>query len=169
LRSILRILISVIAIYGFIAPMNASAEKAPQFALQGDNKKIQLNNYRGRVVYVDFWASWCEPCRRSFSWMNKMQSLYGEEKFSIIAINLDESHDAAKAFLEKIPASFEIAYDPLGRTAEAYQLKVMPSSFLINRKGELVYRHLGFNNGDKDELEKQIKQQLGKGMLAQKQ
>ncbi len=168
MRSILRILIPVIAIYGFIAPSNASAEKAPQFVLQGDNKKIQLSNYKGRVVYVDFWASWCDPCRRSFSFMNKMQSLYGEEKFSIIAINLDESRDAARTFLEKIPASFDIAYDPLGRTAEAYKLKAMPSSFLINKRGELVYRHVGFHSEDKDELEKNIKQLIGTGMLAKK-
>jgi len=151
---------------GFITPYDAIAEKAPQFALQGDNKNIQLSSYKGRVVYVDFWASWCEPCRRSFSWMNKMQSLYGKEKFTIIAINLDESRSAANEFLQKIPASFQIAYDPSGKTAEAYQLKAMPSSFLINARGELISRHVGFHNENKDKIENQIRQQLGMSQLA---
>ncbi len=144
------------------------AEKAPLFSLSGDSKKIQLKKYRGRVVYVDFWASWCEPCKRSFSWMNKIQSLHGDEKFSIIAINLDESHAAAKAFLKKIPASFDIAYDPSGRTAEAYQLKAMPTSFLINKKGKLVHQNIGFRSEDKTELEAQIKYLLGEGIAANK-
>lgn len=169
MRLYLRTLLTLVTLCCFITPFDALAEKAPQFSLQGDSKKIQLANYKGRVVYVDFWASWCEPCRRSFSWMNKMQSLYGKEKFSIIAINLDDSRAAANEFLQKIPASFQIAYDPSGKTAEAYQLKAMPSSFLINARGELVYRHVGFHNESKDELENQIRQQLGKSMLASSQ
>ena len=169
MRSILRIVIAVVTLCGFIIPFNASAEQAPQFALQGDSTKVQLSSYKGRVVYVDFWASWCEPCRRSFSWMNKMQTMYGKDKFSIIAINLDDSRAAAHEFLKKTPASFAIAYDPSGKTAEAYKLKVMPSSFLINARGEVVYQSVGFRSETKDELENQIRQQLGKSLLASSQ
>ena len=95
-----------------------------------------------------------------------MQALYGKDKFSIIAINLDKSRDAAQQFLKKIHASFNIAYDPDGRIAEAYHLKVMPSSFLINKRGQVVYRSAGFNNEHKEKIENQIRQQLGRSMLA---
>ena len=95
-----------------------------------------------------------------------MQALYGKDKFSIIAINLDESHTAAQQFLKKVHASFNIAYDPSGKIAEAYHLKVMPSSFLINKHGQLVYSSVGFNNEHKEKIENQIRQQLGRSMLA---
>lgn len=168
MRSLARNLFLLIVAAFILNITPALAGKAPQFSLPGDSKKIQLKNYQGRVVYVDFWASWCVPCRRSFSWMNKMQSLHGDEKFSIIAINLDESHGAASEFLQKIPANFDIAYDPSGRTAEAYQLKAMPTSFLINKNGELVHQNIGFRSEDKTELEAKIKQLLGNGIVAKK-
>ena len=95
-----------------------------------------------------------------------MQALYGKDKFSIIAINLDKSHAEAQQFLKKIHASFNIAYDPSGKIAEAYNLKVMPSSFLINKHGQLVYSSIGFNNEHKEKIENQIRQQLGRAMLA---
>jgi len=95
-----------------------------------------------------------------------MQALYGKDKFSIIAINVDKSHSEAQQFLKKIHASFNIAYDPSGKTAEAYNLKVMPSSFLINKRGQLVYRSVGFNNEHKEKIENLIRQQLGRSMLA---
>lgn len=169
MRFFLHTILTLVALCAFAIPFNASAEKAPQFVLHGDNKKVQLSSYKGRVVYVDFWASWCEPCRRSFSWMNKMQAMYGKDKFTIIAINLDESRAAAQQFLQKTPASFDIAYDPNGKIAEAYQLKAMPSSYLINTRGEVVYQSVGFRSETKDELENQIRQQLGKSMLASNQ
>lgn len=134
----------------------AYAQKAPLFELPGDNTTISLKDFRGKVVYLDFWASWCVPCRKSFPWMNDVQARYGGDDFTIIAISLDSSKADALKFLNKVPANFIIAYDPEGKVASKYNLKAMPSSYLINKKGELVLVHQGFREGDTNEIEKKI-------------
>jgi len=80
-NSIIRIAIAVLAIYSFISPSTSYANDAPGFTLPGQNKTIQLSKYKGKVVYLDFWASWCDPCKRSFPWMNKLQEQYCEDGF----------------------------------------------------------------------------------------
>ncbi len=139
----------------FLGPC-AYAQKAPIFKLPGDNKSINLENLKGKVVYLDFWASWCDPCRKSFPWMNDMQSRYGGKKFTIVAVNLDSSKADALKFLKNMPANFDIAYDPDGSVASKYNLKVMPSSYLIDKKGELVLVHKGYREGDTNEIENKI-------------
>ncbi len=138
------------------------AQKAPGFSLDGDKGKITLSAYKNKVVYVDFWASWCKPCQKSFSFMNDMQSRYGKKGFQIIAINLDSDRAAAATFLKKHPATFTIAYDSDGKTPGLYKLKVMPTSYLIDRHGNLVNVHRGFKEDQKEKLEKLIVQTLNK-------
>lgn len=164
--SLFRITLAVAAVYGFIGPSNVYSQSAPVFDLPGEVSNINLEQYRGKTVLLDFWASWCGPCRQSFSWMNKMQSRYGKDGFKIIAINLDPSRKDAEKFLKKVPADFDIAYDPKGRTADAYKLSVMPSSFLINENGEIVYKHRGFNGIDKSALEDKIRKLVGLRQVA---
>jgi len=138
------------------------AQKAPGFTLDGDSGKVALSDHKNKVVYVDFWASWCKPCRKSFTFMNDMQDRYGKKGFKIIAINLDSERSAAKSFLKKNPAKFTIAYDSKGKTPELYKLKVMPTSYLIDRRGNLVNVHKGFKNQQTAKLEKLIVQTLNK-------
>lgn len=138
----------------------AYAQKAPAFILPGDNKSINLEKLKGKVVYLDFWASWCDPCRKSFVWMNDMHSRYDSKKFTIIAVNLDASKKDAIKFLEKVPANFDIAYDPEGSVATKYNLKAMPTSYLIDKKGKLVFAHKGYREGDAAEIEEKIRQLL---------
>jgi len=138
------------------------AQKAPDFVLDGDKGKIKLSAYKNKVVYVDFWASWCKPCRKSFTFMNEMQDRYGKNGFKIIAINLDTERAAASSFLKKHPAKFTIAYDEKGKTPGLYKLKVMPTSYLIDRRGNLINIHKGFKDGQTDKLEKKIIQALNK-------
>lgn len=140
----------------------AYAQKAPAFILPGDNKSINLEKLKGKVVYLDFWASWCNPCRKSFVWMNDMHSRYDNKKFTIIAVNLDSSKKDAIKFLEKVPANFDIAYDPEGTVAAKYNLKAMPTSYLIDKKGKLVFAHKGYREGDAAKIEDKIRQLLNK-------
>lgn len=141
----------------FFMSTAGSSEPAPDFSFKNGNETIRLSALKGRVVYLDFWASWCTPCRKSFPWMNEMQHQYGERGLSIIAINLDQNRDDAKAFLDKVPAKFKIIYDPNGKVAELYAVKAMPTSFLIDQKGNLVFKKAGFKIKEKAELEDKIK------------
>ncbi|PCI08965.1 MAG: redoxin [Gammaproteobacteria bacterium] len=140
--------------------VSVQAQKAPDFELPSDNKKIILSDLKGKVVYLDFWASWCIPCRKSFPWMNEMHAKYDNKKFVIVAVNLDSSKTDAQKFLKKVPAKFIIAYDPDGEIASKYKLKVMPSSYLIDKTGTLVYGHKGYREGDVNVIENKIQKLL---------
>lgn len=129
---------------------------APDFTLpDAAGKTVRLSDYRGKQpVYLDFWASWCVPCRQSFPWMNALQSRY--PKLKIVAVNLDERREDADKFLAAVPARFALAFDPKGGVARAYDLKGMPTSFLIDRQGVLRREHRGFRQDDGAALEKQL-------------
>ena len=105
----------------------------------------QLNAQKGHVVYVDFWASWCIPCRQSFPWMNELQNKYKKKGLQVISINLDHNKALATQFLQQSPANFPIIYDQKGLIAREYKIKGMPSSFIIDQNGSLVSKHVGFN------------------------
>ncbi len=137
-----------------------NAQQAPTFSLPGDNKNINLEKLRGKVIYLDFWASWCDPCRKSFPWMNDMHSRFDSKEFTIVAVNLDASKADAIKFLQKVPAKFDIAYDPDGKVAEKYHLKAMPSSYLIDKRGNLVFAHKGYREGEAAEIEEKIQHLL---------
>ena len=114
---------------------------------------FDLEELRGKVVMLDFWASWCVPCRDSFPWMNNMQQKYADEGLVIIGVNVDADADAAQKFLEKYPAPFRLISDPDGVLAQEYGVIVMPSTFVFDRDGELAATHRGFKVRRQDEYE----------------
>jgi thiol-disulfide isomerase/thioredoxin len=148
----------------FVFPVVASAVEigmlAPEFDLIGSNGNVHLSEHKGKVVYLDFWASWCGPCVQSFPWMNDIQSRYGSKGLQIIAINLDQKPDDAKKFLADHPAKFQILFDKDGVTPKLYGIKGMPSSFLISKDGQIKMIHAGFRGEQKEVLEKEIKKYL---------
>ena len=109
---------------------------------------LDLNRLKGKVIYVDFWASWCGPCRQSFPWMNAMQDKYGKDGLVIVAVNVDQDVAKAQAFLAQNPARFDIRYDPKGTLAEQFAVKSMPSSFILDRRGKTMAKHAGFHLKD---------------------
>jgi thiol-disulfide isomerase/thioredoxin len=121
---------------------------------------FELQDYRGKVVVLDFWASWCVPCRHSFPWMNQMQQKYGGDGLVIIGVNMDANADDAAAFLHDFPAEFVIVPDSGGELATKFAIEAMPSSFVIDREGNVVASHLGFQSRKTDEYEANIKQVL---------
>jgi peroxiredoxin len=123
----------------------AAGAKAVSFTLPARHGTVALDSLRGRVVLVDFWASWCEPCRKSFPWMKTMVERYGAKGFTVVAIDLDKERADALAFLERYDAPFPVAFDPSGQTAEAYKVGAMPTSVLVDRAGTIVYTHAGFD------------------------
>ncbi len=143
-----------------ISPVIHAQTTAPDFSLPGDDGTVSLSEQRGKVIYLDFWASWCSPCRESFPWMNTLQEKYGEQGLKIIAVNLDKDRSETQAFIAAMPPRFTIAYDPEGGLAERYGVMGMPSSYLIDRNGKLHSTHIGFRDKDKAELEQKIIQLL---------
>jgi len=113
-----------------------------------DIGQLDLKRYHGKVVYLDFWASWCKPCRKSFPWMNQLLTRYPADRFTVITVNLDAESESMHAFLQKVPAQFDIFHDPSGGIAEQFQLEGMPTSYLIDRDGKLVGKHVGFREKD---------------------
>jgi len=136
------------------------AADAPTFELPADENTISLNQLQGSVVYLDFWASWCTPCRKSFPWMNKIQSKYKDKGLVVVAVNLDKSKSKADDFLKEFDRNFIVAFDPEGKTAESYKVMGMPSSYLIDRKGQLHLSHIGFRESDTEKLESKIRELL---------
>ncbi|EGF30777.1 hypothetical protein IMCC9480_781 [Oxalobacteraceae bacterium IMCC9480] len=135
-------------------------QPSPEFALPGSAGTVRLGDFKGKIVYLDFWASWCGPCRQSFPWMNDMQARYGSKGLQVIAINVDKKSTDADLFLKDHPANFSVAFDTEGKTPLNYGLKGMPGSVLIGADGKVLLVHNGFVPADRDALERQIKQAL---------
>lgn len=127
---------------------------------------LDLAHYRGKVVLVDFWASWCTPCRRSFPWLNEMQRKYGERGLVVIGVNVDSTRGAAEEFLRDVPSQFQIIYDPSGALATQYQVPGMPSSFLFGPDGKLISNHIGFQQSARDEREAELQRLLSAALPA---
>ncbi len=135
-------------------------QPAPAFELPGLTTPVQLSAYQGHVVYLDFWASWCGPCKQSFPWMNEMQSKYKAQGLRVLAVNLDQKPADAQAFLKETPAAFDVAFDNSGKTPKAYAIQGMPTSLLIGADGRVISMHSGFKPEQRAELESQIRRAL---------
>ena len=120
----------------------------------------ELAPIKGKVVWVDFWASWCAPCRRSFPWLNSMQRRYGREGLQVIAVNLDKDRALADQFLKETPAEFSLRFDPAGKLAKEFKVQAMPSSFVLDAAGHVLASHFGFKLADTDEYERGIRDAL---------
>ena len=124
--------------------------------------KVALHELRGKVVLVDFWASWCVPCRQSFPWLSAISGRYAADDFVVVAVNLDKRRDLAEKFLREFAPSFTVAFDPAGKSAEEYAVAAMPSSFLVGREGQLLYSHAGFDLADAESIEKKIQEAIAR-------
>jgi thiol-disulfide isomerase/thioredoxin len=135
-------------------------QSAEQLSFDTKKGTLHLSELKGQVVYVDFWASWCKPCRKSFPWMNNLQERFAKQGLKVIAVNVDKDKTLVDQFLKSYPANFPIAYDPEGKLASKFGLKGMPSSFIFDRNGNLKTSHLGFRQKDIEKLESIIKEEL---------
>ena len=140
-------------------------DRAPAFAAPALDGKgtVELSKYRGKVVYLDFWASWCAPCLVAIPEIEEMRSEFPSHEFQIIAVNLDQQKKKALRFLSKNPVGYPSASDPEGRLPEQYGVDTMPTSYLIDRDGVIRYVHRGFQRGDGSRLRKEIRTLLETG------
>lgn len=140
------------------AAARSSNANAPEFELPGlqDGAPVSLAKFRGKVVYVDFWASWCGPCRKSLPLYESMYREIGPEHFEILAVNLDEEPQDAVEFITRHPVSYPVLTDPSGKVAEAWGLKAMPTSFLLDRSGQVIKAYPGFETSHMQEIRHDI-------------
>ena len=118
---------------------------------------VDIAGLRGRVVYLDFWASWCLPCKQSFPWMQRLNDAYQAEGLTILAVNLDADRADADRFLRRFHPTFDVRFDPQGTSAQRYGVKGMPSSLLIDRRGLTRFTHVGFTPADASAAESQVR------------
>lgn len=131
---------------------------APDFTLKSNQgKNIRLEDLRGEVVLLNFWASWCGPCRQEMPLMNDIYEEYKDLGFTILAVNVDEDSADADRFLSAVPVDFPVLYDNDSKVSEQYQVDAMPTTVLIDRDGNKRFHHRGYKVGYEDEYEKQVK------------
>ncbi len=136
-------------------------QQVPDIELSGVPGVTKLSDLRGKVVYVDFWASWCAPCKQSFPWMDEMQRKYADRGLRIVAINFDTKRADADKFLATSPVSFAIAFDAKGDSARRLAVKGMPTSVLVAGDGKVLYVHRGFRLEERAELQTRLAAALG--------
>ena len=131
-----------------------SIQLAPSFEVRNlvGGEALNLDQFQGKVVYVDFWASWCGPCLKSFPYMENLHQQYSGEGLVIVAINMDQNPRDAHKFLEENPVNFLVGQDIEGAVAEQYGVMAMPSSFVIGRDGFIKNVHYGFKSSDKEKI-----------------
>ncbi len=136
-------------------------QTAPEIALKDlSGKAIKLSQLKGKVVLVDFWASWCGPCRESLPFLDKLSKSYREQGLVVLGVNIDNDAAAARKFLKDLPVSFAVVNDAEKQVAKAYAPPTMPSSYLIDRQGKVHVVHAGFRRSDAAKIEAEIKNLL---------
>lgn len=139
-----------------------TGQEPPQCeAVMANNQQtLDLNTYKGKVVLIDFWATWCPPCKKSMPFLNSFRNEKQKEGFEIIAINVDENTEEAKQFLTNNPVDYPIAFDSKGSCPSVFDVKAMPSSYLVDKSGKIRLVHLGFRDGDETIIREHVTQLL---------
>ncbi|MCH8552007.1 MAG: TlpA family protein disulfide reductase [Natronospirillum sp.] len=141
---------------------SVQAEPAPDFSFIDPftDESTSLGGLQGQVVYLDFWASWCIPCRQSFPFMNELHERYGDRGLTILAVNVDEQEADAERFLQQFPASFRILYDHDATLPPIYNVMGMPTAYLIDHNGQIEETKIGFRIDQRGEIEQRLREML---------
>ena len=137
-------------------------ETAPAFSLKSISgpEPVELESQTEKILYIDFWASWCGPCKLSFPSMIKLKELFKDDPFEIIAISVDADSKSAKKFLDSYKINFKVALDSAGVAAEKYALPGMPSSYLLDQDRKVIAKHKGFRKSDFTKIKEEIEEAL---------
>lgn len=160
LKSIQVFLLSLVCVASTqIALAVSVGDDAPSFrarSLDG-SETISNTDLAGKVVFVDFWASWCTPCLKSLPEFENLQTSFsGRDDVVVLAINLDENPQDAKKFIDKLNVTYKILADNEGVIPESFGVSTMPSSFIIDKSGVIRYVHKGYKSGDVGKIKSEI-------------
>jgi len=128
-----------------------------------DGRTVSLESLRGKAVLLDFRASWCEPCKHSFPWLEAMLRKHAADSLIVLAVSLDKTRDQAEKFLSRYPATFTVAFDRAGKSAEAFKVEAMPSTYSISAGGSILYAKRGFDPKKTGEIEAEIRRACARG------
>lgn len=112
-------------------------------------------------MLIDFWATWCPPCKKSMPFLSGLRNELLEKGFEVIAINVDENSEEAQRFLNLHPVDYITAFDPTGECPRVFEVQAMPSSYLVDRQGKVRMVHLGYRDEDREGIRKQVEALLG--------
>ena len=141
-----------------LAQAAQEGQSPPQCAatLAGSAEKLDITAFKGKVILIDFWATWCPPCKKSMPFLNGLRNERLKDGFEIIAINVDEDSEEAKRFLGSNPVDYVMAFDPKGDCPAKFEVQAMPSSYLVDRTGKIRKVHLGFRDEDQTMIRDQV-------------
>jgi peroxiredoxin len=136
----------------------AKGQRAPDFSLPTlKGGRVSLAGLRGKVVLIDFWAQWCEPCKKELPQLQKLQQEFAAKDVVILTVNIDKSRENAERLAQQLGITLQVALDPAGSVAATYDLPKMPSSFVVDKKGIVRYVHEGFEGaGDVERFRKEL-------------
>jgi peroxiredoxin len=159
----LRIVASIafVVVAGAASSAIAPTTPAPDFSLHAmSGPNMRLKDQRGRVVMVNFWATWCAPCRQEMPQLNRLYEKYRSSGFVLLGVNVDEDSSKAAEVAAKLGITFPVLLDADKSVSKLYDLSTMPSTVLIDRDGKVRYVHRGYLAGYEDAYEKQIRELL---------
>jgi thiol-disulfide isomerase/thioredoxin len=154
-------LAAVFALPAFAA--STSSGPAPAFQLSGrGGKAIDLSQFKGQVVMINFWATWCKPCRDEMPLLEDIYKKYKPMGFTMLAVNVEPDSKAAEVWLGKLskPVTFPVAFDTDSKVSKMYKVAVMPSTVIVDRKGNVRVMHKGYKAGDENIYLTQIRSML---------
>lgn len=143
------------------AAMPAAGTTAPDFTLKsGSGRNLKLSEHRGEVVMINFWATWCGPCRQEMPLLNRLHEKYHKAGFTLFGVNIDDKSGNALAMARKLGVAFPVLFDTEKRVSRLYDVEAMPSTLLIDRDGKVRYVHRGYRAGYEASYEAQIRELL---------
>ncbi|HEX9140299.1 MAG TPA: TlpA disulfide reductase family protein [Steroidobacteraceae bacterium] len=136
----------------------APGAQAPAFALGSQSgKPVDLSHLKGQVVLINFWATWCGPCRKEMPVLDQLYSKYKPLGFTLLGVNVEPDPSNATGFLKSTPVTFPILFDTDSKVSKLYEVAGMPSTVIVDRKGNVRYIHRGYNPGEENEYLDQIR------------
>ncbi len=156
-HTFLRVIAVLLAAVSF-STWASTGSVAPDFTLKGrDGRNIKLSELRGEVVMINFWASWCAPCRQEMPLLNDLYQRYRKLGFTLLGVNVEQNPRAAKRLLKDIPVDFPVLFDDRNEVSKAYDISAMPSTVLVDRDGHIRFVHRGYKPGLEERYQQQIR------------
>ncbi len=158
MRRIVQIVIFLICAAPYAAHAVATEEAAPDFTLKSlTGTNLRLEEYRGQVVLINFWASWCGPCRQEMPILDRLHQRYEDTGFSVLGVNVEEDSSSALKVVDRTGVTFPVLFDTEQVVSRLYELKAMPSTVVVDRDGNVRYIHKGYKPGDESKYVEVVK------------